>query len=121
MHTQYSQTWRQFNPTEFVLTEFNNNQEKESNSKKVPLEILACFALFILFAYSLSWFDQKINQRQEQNQIFDFNSSVQIQENGNLYHYFQYGYIGQNLVDNNKYKIEIENKLERIKQFENLI
>lgn len=124
MYSPYQPTWPEFNPAEFILADFNysehSGQKNEKSFKKIAFEIIVSFALFILFAYSLSWVDQKLNQRQKQNQVFDPNPSIQIQENENLYYYFQQGYIGQNLINLEEYKFEIEQRIENLKKIEKL-
>lgn len=109
MTSQYSQTWRQLNPAEFIFADFyypEDSGEKEKSTKKIIGEIIICFVLFILFAYSLSWADQKLNQQQEENQVFEFKGQDKIEQSEIFYHQFQQGYVGQNLIEIKKYKFE---------------
>ena len=101
-------SYQQFNPIEFILTDFGDHQDKEKNrisSKKVTLEILVIFLLFSLFTYSLKLIDQKYGHRQQIIQKIE-NHQLKIYGGGEIYNQFQKGYIGQNLIEIENYQLK---------------
>lgn len=122
MNSQYSQTWKQISsPAELILADFDN-AHKHISTKKVVREIVILLFLFVLFSFSLSWADKQLAVQQDEDRMLGINNeSQQTKEFDQLYEIFYQGYVGQSFLNNYGYSLEVNKKIEEIKNFENLI
>ena len=119
MH-QHSQTWKQSNPYAFFITDMRRNAKKKISFGKFSLEILLTFVFFIGFSFLLNFVDNHFSKDQNTGILFDHVNYQGLQKES-LEYYFNQGYIGYNLTEDWEYKLEIEQKIEKIRQFENYI
>lgn len=110
MTSQYEQTWKDFNPADVLLVNFDseNSEQQEPEKldiKKTAIQMLVTFGLFCAFVYGLRMIDQAYHQPKGKVQGYQiYEVKERIYNNNYIHNQFRDGYIGFNTVDLEGYK-----------------
>jgi len=107
MTSQYEQTWKDFNPADVLLVNFEeSHQEPEKiDIKKTAIQMLITFALFCAFVYGLRMIDQKYHEPKGEVQGYQiYEVKEKIYNNHYIHNQFRDGYIGFNTVELEGYR-----------------